>query len=225
MVFVCAHADLFYEKVPDEWIDRVFAVMALAKQHVFMVLTKRAERMRDYVGTRAGDWQVRLPESAPRHFFAGRPAIATWPLPNVWLGVSAEDQPHADERIPHLLATPASLRWISAEPLLGPMRLSNLYPVADDGVFVDGVHGCTPRIDWVVAGGESQGSDRPMRPEWVRSLRDQCRFAGVPFHFKQWGDWVPTGGGKLETMVRVGARAAGRLLDERIWDEFPEVRT
>jgi len=205
MIFVCAHGDLFHESVPDEWIDRVFAVMALAPQHTFQVLTKRSARMREYLAA----FQDR-PEAFARAMAfvvraAGRPgqlgltAIDNmlWPIPNIWLGVSVEDQARADERIPDLLATPAAVRWLSCEPLLGRVDLTMLHY---DGITnVDclrGMHGARQpmlaecdRIDWIVAGGESGHGARPMHPDWARSLRDQCAAAGVPFFFKQWGEW------------------------------------
>jgi protein gp37 len=196
MIFVCAHGDLFAEGVDEVWIDHVFAVMALAPQHTFQVLTKRPERMREYV----------LGMLSRRQFIAGygaliwggdRPdlvyetvddAIAK-PLPNVWLGVSVEDQKRADERIPILLDTPAAVRWISAEPLLGPVtfRWASWQPWHKAGKtdHLDGLR----RLDWIVAGGESGPGARPMHPDWVRALRDQCAAAGVPFLFKQWGNW------------------------------------
>lgn len=124
---------------------------------------------------------------------------APWPLPNVWLGVSVEDQAAADERIPLLLQTPAAVRWISAEPLLGPVDLRCLH--YDGMTNIDalaGSHGVTlplkgkcDRLDWIVAGGESGRRARPSHPDWFRSLRDQCAAAGVPFFFKQWGEWLP----------------------------------
>jgi protein gp37 len=112
----------------------------------------------------------------------------TWPLPNVWAGVSVEDQSTADERIPLLLQTPAAVRWVSAEPLLGPVDLRDF----DDGLW----RRSDACLDWVVVGGESGPSARPIHPDWARSLRDQCAEAGVPFLFKQWGDFYRRGGGK-----------------------------
>lgn len=231
MIFVCAHADLFHEAVPDEWIDRVFAVMALAPHHKFQVLTKRSKRMREYLNQRAKDWCAALPNAfAPgtfrmsRHELIARLGNTTmehrllynailpdWPLPNVWLGVSAEDQRRADERIPDLLATPAAIRWLSAEPLLGPIDLNVAWHGEDaldgecwgDCAWCENgyppMHNCQrgkgdwekgrSGLDWVVAGGESGPGARPMHPDWARSLRDQCAAAGVPFLFKQWGNW------------------------------------
>jgi protein gp37 len=166
-IFVNSVSDLFHEDVPDEFIDQVFAVMALADRHTFQVLTKRPK----------------------------------WPLPNVWLGTSVEDQKAADERIPLLIETPAAIRFLSIEPLLGPVDLTDVR--RHDGwrinaltgeEFLPGeiVSGHLGKIDWVIAGGESgssKQSPRPMHPDWARSLRDQCVAAGVPFLFKQWGEW------------------------------------
>jgi protein gp37 len=213
MIFVCAHGDLFHESVPDEWIDRVFAVMALAPQHTFQVLTKRSARMREYfresADWRAG-WRARiadlLNELKPGPLWNGN-VYQGWQnlhgrpdgLPNVWLGVSVEDQQRADERIPDLLATPAAVRWISAEPLLGPVDLcavrSGELPTAPIAGYIPltSTDHKPVRIDWVVAGGESGKGARPMHPDWARSLRDQCAAAGVPFFFKQWGNFLPAG--------------------------------
>lgn len=213
--FVNSMGDLFHESVPDVWIDKVFAVMALRPQHTFQVLTKRAERMRDYC-SRLKDRSVEIaqravwlriwddPDAAARDTVA---VIDAGALPNVWLGVSTERQQEADERIPHLLATPAAVRFISAEPLLGPLDIRQhlrAYQCHEcfngrtrvDGHFFDercpscngsGVE--TPRLGLVIVGGEN--GPRPMHPDWVRSLRDQCAGADVPFFFKQWGSWLP----------------------------------
>ena len=199
-IFVCAHGDLFAESVPDAWIDRVFAVMALAPQHTFQVLTKRARRMREYLSQ--ADRQSRI---AARGFFIdGGEFERRSPLPNVWLGVSAEDQARADERIPDLLATPAAVRFVSAEPLLGPV---NFRSINDAGAILNALTGASsdygdpdagmiapvetsgPRIDWVIVGGESGPGARPMHPDWARAIRDQCAAAGVAFFFKQNGEW------------------------------------
>ncbi len=204
-IFVCAHGDLFHENVPDEWIDRVFAVMALSPHHTFQVLTKRPERMREYMTRAAPSRMIDLAITSRR---LGATLLtcddvrrATWHLPNVWLGVSVESQAMADERIPLLLDTPAAIRWISAEPLLGLVDLTSL---CDGFMFIDATRGVwlhdddedsisafeKPKLDWVVAGGESGPGARPMHPNWARALRDQCSAAGVPFHFKQWGEYL-----------------------------------
>ncbi len=202
-IFVAAHGDLFHEGVTDAQLDLIFAVMALCPQHTFQVLTKRPERMRDYLTNDLRDVMIleqfnRLGAEHSRDGFGYR-----LPLPNVWLGVSVEDQVRADERIPALLATPAEVRWISAEPLLGPIDLSEIevlggdaviHPLAWDRDCIDadgGDHPDIPPLDWVVVGGESGKGARPMHPDWARQIRDQCAAAGVPFLFKQWGAWCP----------------------------------
>lgn len=196
MVFVCSMSDLFHEMVPDDYIAQVFEVMAKARHHTFQVLTKRVERLLDF----SRRWG-RLPA-------------------NVWVGASAENQFWAERRLPVLLAVPARVRFVSCEPLLGPIELRQWL--------------LSGRLDWVIAGGESGGPSRrrlvePCQPhptgspctvcggtgwvpkqeaiEWLRSLRDQCRDAGVPFFFKQWGGPRPESG--------------GRLLDGSIYDAWP----
>lgn len=216
-VFVCSMTDLFADFVPNEWIDRMFAVMALAPQHVFQVLTKRPERMRAYLsdprlGARLGEllvsvtWPTRatcdhlLDWSSPE-----LPARLRLPLPNVWLGTSVEDQAAADERVPYLLATPAAVRFLSCEPLLGLVRLTNIdchqrrdlpsfyWINALTGEHDDMCRPCArvPALDWVIVGGESGKDARPIHPDWARSLRDQCADAGASFFFKQWGEFRP----------------------------------
>lgn len=234
-IFVCAHADLFHDAVPDSWIDRVFAVMALAPWHTFQVLTKRPERMFRYLsGFRAeaiGFSEAEIYEAfgaLPPGSYKG-PTHRTMPLPNVWLGVSVENQEAAEERIPMLLQTPAAVRWVSAEPLLGHVNLVQVLWQAP------GEH----IIDWLVVGGESGPHARPMHPDWARGLRDQCAAAGVPFLFKQWGEWVPDpteylepltphnglhcwgGHGAESYSVKVGKKRAGRLLDGVLHDGYP----
>lgn len=258
MIFVCAHADLFHEAVPDEWIDRIFAVMALASQHTFQVLTKRSDRMREYFRESSG-WRTRIAgllgdlKPSPLwngnvhqgwHNLHGRPDG----LPNVWLGVSVENQAAADERIPDLLATPATVRWLSCEPLLGPVDLKGWIYAGWDG----DIRRRKPaaHIRWVVVGGESGPEARPMHPDWARSLRDQCEAAGTAYFFKQWGEWRPydpasdnfterdcTGeyGKKYQfqnigeehlaenLVIKVGKKAAGRLLDGKLYDAMPQI--
>ena len=203
MVFVNSMSDLFHEDVPDEFIDKVFAVMALAKQHTFQVLTKRPERMLEYFKSfrspeaEARGWNVCAWASEQLGMGGHEEQIAQTPkgLPNVWLGVTVENQEAADERIPLLLQTPAAVRWVSMEPLLGAVNLRQI-PV-DCGGMLDSLRGIDTalqchyvgKLDWVVVGGESGPHARPMHPDWARSLRDQCAAAGVPFLFKQWGEF------------------------------------
>ena len=208
-VFVNSMSDLFHEDVPDEFIDTVFAVMCKCCRrfdnqdlyaHTFQILTKRAERMQRYMAD---------PKRTERVFIAcdktplcGRASPPPWPLPNVWLGVSVEDQSTADERIPLLLQTPAAVRFLSCEPLLGPIDLTDVGQDRDGyGFTVNALTGepDAPKcigalmshsaISWVIAGGESGRKARPSHPDWFRSLRDQCAAVGVPFFFKQWGEW------------------------------------
>jgi protein gp37 len=235
-IFVCDMGDLFHESVPDKWIDDVFATIMKRHpeaekrvEHTYQILTKRVARMQKYFSG-WGWWKNR-------------------PMPNVWLGVSVENQHFADERIPLLLDTPAVVHFISAEPLLGPVDL--------DSERKDGLHalGCGDvshkslqmcrGLDLVICGGESGPNARPMHPDWARSLRDQCQAASVPFFFKQWGEWAPipnepfktekyrwvaadgsnagnVHGVKAQCMAKIGKKKAGRLLDGREWSEFPK---
>lgn len=254
-IFVCSMSDLFHDAVPDDAIDRVFAIMALAPQHTFQVLTKRPERMMEYM-TEDGIGRVGYVESLAKRMLRERsgkddPVLIgktlRWPLPNVWVGTSVEDQKRADERIPHLLNTPAAVRFLSCEPLLGPIDLTNIRPDGDahgwSAIWKGNAIG-RPWIDWVIVGGESGSRARAMHPDWAHSIRDQCQNASVPFFFKQWGEWahtrLPESGGNFVSpwppgteemilwhdgrgadMARVGKKVAGRTLDGRTWDEYP----
>ncbi|OCB15110.1 DUF5131 family protein [Mycobacterium intracellulare] len=226
-IFVNSMSDLFHDQVPDDYIAQVFAVMTVARQHTFQILTKRHARMRSLVGR--GLLDLVDHEAASMGFKVDR-----WPLPNVWLGVSAENQQWADIRIPALLDTPAAVRFVSAEPLLGPIDL-HTDPIEAGSPFWAG------HLDWVIVGGESGPGARPMHPDWARSLRDQCVAADIPFLFKQWGEWAsgnhrdPTLDGQVSIpyrpncpdpyplgwVRRIGKKAAGRELDGRTWDEYP----
>lgn len=197
-IFVNSLSDLFHEDVPDVFINQVFAIMRLCPQHTFQVLTKRPKRAFEWATREGVQDRVALWATVKARRFV---STLPWPLPNVWLGTSVEDQPAADERTPWLLRTPAAVRWLSCEPLLGPVNLTRLHH--EGLVNVDALHGrhgvlrplggANERIDWVVAGGESGPKARPMHPDWVRDIRDQCQVAGVAFFFKQWGEWIPTG--------------------------------
>lgn len=218
LVFVNSMSDLFHEAVPDDFIDAVFGVMAYASQHTFQVLTKRPARMADYLKT---DRRFQWANAAVRQFGGVDPDAVhdavnygKRELPNVWLGVSIEDQATADERIPLLFATPAAVRWVSAEPLLGPVSMRWLAAFSENAPtttqhprgrtnHLDGLR----RLNWLVLGGESGPKARPMHPQWARDLRDQCAAADMPFLFKQWGEWAPTvveAGGDLGGDLRKG---------------------
>ncbi|EPD94552.1 hypothetical protein HMPREF1486_03105 [Streptomyces sp. HPH0547] len=198
-VFVNSMSDLFHKDIPDEYIAKVFAVMALTPQHTYQILTKRHGRMRSLLNDRAFIVAVHT-ETYLLDRNAALGKDQQWPLRNVWLGVSVEDQKHADLRIPALLETPAAVRFLSCEPLLGPVDLKQaVIPMGSErghGLTASYVHagGCCRKfhgIDWVIVGGESGTGARPMHPQWARDLRDQCVTAGVPFFFKQWGAWGP----------------------------------
>lgn len=261
-VFVNSMSDLFHEDVADDFISQIFAVMALAPQHRFQILTKRPERMRDYLlrEKTPGDIHramVIVPNERTRNardrYFGGLTA-KHWPLENVWLGVSVEDQSTAAYRIPLLLETPAAIRFVSAEPLLQQVNLRQLGADAAGHPRWCQIDALTGRqsdmgppcsnlpvsLNWVVCGGESGWPGaKPMHPAWVRSLRDQCIAANVPFFFKQWGEWAPQGTAaetgdrylrtevlafadmKPQPMYRYGKRLAGRLLDGQTWDAYP----
>jgi protein gp37 len=238
MAFLDSMSDVFHARVSVDFLGRIFATMALTPQHTYQVLTKRPNRMRDLlvegrVHATMHEALLNLRRHGPRlpdpttRLLLARAAQCPWPLPNVWLGTSIE----ADEycwRADELRETPAAVRFLSLEPLLGPLPSLDL-----------------TGIDWVIAGGESGPKARPMDPEWVRDLRDRCVDAGIAFHFKQWGEWAPTGGfalggvshdsdgrrrilgsridrdGLREVLTRVGKKTAGRELDGRTWDQFP----
>lgn len=182
-VFVNSMSDLFHEKLANREIARVFATMADAKQHTFQVLTKRASRMLDWTTRKS------VREESPARF-------SVWPLPNVWLGVSVEDQATADERIPPLLQTPAAIRFVSYEPALGPVDFSSWLngreehgsPFSDPPArTVGGCVGWTPPLDWLIVGGESGPGARPFDVQWARDTVEQCRGADVPVFVKQLG--------------------------------------
>lgn len=178
-VFVNSMADLFHESVPFEFIDKVFAVMALTPQHTYQILTKRPERMREYLAerlptTRWMDYARSYRPEIPTE------AFNTKPLPNVWLGVSVENQEYADQRIPLLLRTPAAVRFISYEPALGPIDIEP---------ELMGATSCG-RPDWVIIGGESGHGARPFNVQWARDVIRQCRAAGVACFVKQMGSKV-----------------------------------
>jgi protein gp37 len=227
-VFVNSMSDLFHKDVPDEYIGAVFKVMHDTPRHTYQILTKRHGRMRSLLGRWAAEGILPVTheyedDCITTTTYDGVP----WPLPNVWLGVSVEDQERAELRIPALLDTPAAVRFLSCEPLLGPVDLHG--PIVNGHrprltYWLTGRPGwgpaerepsgvelrpltIGPKVDWVIAGGESGLASRPMNADWARTLRDQCAETGTAFHFKQWGGRTP----KLN----------GRELDGRTHDEFP----
>lgn len=215
MVFVCSMSDLFHEAIDFTIIDMLFGIMHDCSHHTFQVLTKRPERMLEYFNSRG-------------HI-----------LPNVWLGVTAENQDEANKRIPILLQIPAAIRFVSCEPLLGPIDLKQVIAAKLRNWILN--NETQYGLDWVICGGESGHNARPMHPNWARSLRDQCQEADVPFFFKQWGELLPGcqvnnikqvgrnsvqfrsphNPNKMNTYYKIGKTKAGRLLDGKEWNEWP----
>lgn len=174
MIFICSMSDLFYEKTPFEWIDSIFSIMSDLDQHIYVILTKRPEVVLEFFC-----WKIL------RSGFNWRPKD------NIWFGVTAENQHQANKRIPILLKIPAAKRFVSIEPMLGPVDIErwlkdNEWEDLLKSVKVNPIHG----LDWVICGGESGPKARPMHPDWVRSVRDQCKEANAPFFFKQWGAYA-----------------------------------
>jgi protein gp37 len=224
-VFVNSMSDMFHARVPAAFVARVFAVMAATPQHTYQILTKRPERMLRLVGEEI-DGGVALLEAAEAAGFESVTTSlyeASWPLSNVWLGTSIESDDRTGRTSP-LRKTSAAVRFISAEPLLGPLPSLDL-----------------TGIDWLIAGGESGPNARPVHPDWIRNLRDRCAATGTAFFFKQWGNWVSPSQMPADTFMdwdvangtslydrdqpwQVGKKRAGRLLDGREWDEYPADR-
>lgn len=231
MIFVNSQSDLFHEAIDDLTITRIFNVMALADWHIFQILTKRPVRMLEFVKKYIANSFTNEIE------IKGRKITFETAFKHVWFGVSCENQETADERIPLLLQTPAAIRWISAEPLIGEIDLDKAGAIEWDAIGGEAamLNFSRGKIDWVVAGGESGPNARPMHPDWARKLRDQCIAAGIPFFFKQNGayvwreTWGDSTGDKYifddgVFVNKVGKKAAGRLLDGREWNQMPGPR-
>jgi protein gp37 len=212
-IFVCSMGDLGHIEVKEKWFENIMGIISYCQQHAFLILTKRPERMKKLLS-------------------------GFWPFHNFWIGVSVEDQPTADERIPILLQIPAAKRFVSVEPMLEEMDLTKIkiatrhlgggktepatmsslktnYFFGQDGDYE------FAKLDWVICGGESGPHARPLHPDWVRSLKNQCQAAGVPFFFKHWGpDPFPE---KIRRDYDQGTPIypTGRLLDGREWNEYP----
>lgn len=257
-VFCASLADVFEDK-PDqpelyEWRQELFGLIGDTPYLDWLLLTKRPENVERMIACALHGTRLSLEDD----------------FPNVWIGTSVENQEQADKRIPELLQIPARVRFLSMEPLLGAVDLTcfmndTLDPEQSYG-YVNSLIGFTfdtegfgnrlsmGAVDWVIVGGESGSNARPMRPDWVCSIRDQCVETGVPFLFKQWGEWIPydakdhedwalthddisqwrwlTVDGRegpvwrkdiITTMIKIGKKKAGRLLDGRSWDQFPEI--
>lgn len=258
-IFVCSMGDLFHDDVPFKFIAQIYGIMSMCPQHTFMLLTKRPDRALKFYqwceekeqelykcpadqniyleylpGEIVGPYTEKYGDNFPDEI----------PLNNIWLGVTAENQARADERIPILLQIPAAVRFVSVEPMLGPLTIRSWCPVCR-AFLIDSMsptcgtcHSSTFHVDWVICGGESGPNARPMHPDWVKSLRNQCKAANVPFFFKQWGEWKPIsvgenvpqfafvkGPGHDGAVWRVGKKAAGRELDGKEYLQFPEAQS
>jgi protein gp37 len=220
-VFVNSMSDLFHEGLSGDIIDRVFAVMALCPQHTFQVLTKRSARMMEYLSSQtvqsritAFQWEIiesRVDPTDRRSDDIRATALdpdEDWPLPNVWMGVSAEDQTTANARIPNLLETPAAIRFVSYEPCLGPIDFMPWLRFEECG---GGHRTRSTKLNWLIAGFESGPNARPTDEDWIRDAKDQCVSAGVSFFYKQ----SAIHGKKIPTPE----------LDGQKWMQFPEVHT
>ena len=210
--------DLFHESTSFEEINAVFSVMADNDQHIFIVLTKRPQRMVEFY------WWKQQAHGIP------------WePSENVWMGVTAENQQEANNRLHHLNNITAAVKFVSIEPMLSPIS----FETALGHTLKWQAGGLKNCLSWVIVGGETGHNARPMRPDWVRSVREQCKNAGMPFFFKQWGEWLPTkfgGQGSAEFnwceenqpfqwMCKVGRKQAGNLIDGERFEEYPEVKS
>jgi protein gp37 len=234
--FVNSMSDLFHENVPFHFIDKIFAVMAIASQHTFQILTKRPKRMLEYF-----NWKDEGMQGSERiryqcwHSYGVEIDFSKWqwPLKNVWLGVSVENQQAANERIPLLLQTPSAVRFLSCEPLLGEVSIAEYFKEEGNGCYSLWID----YLDWVIVGGESGFGSRPMHPDWVRDLRDQCKIHEVPFFFKQWGEYMPVHDLRVNefgvkgkqwftfdpdtSVCKIGKKLSGRLLDGNLHNDFP----
>lgn len=212
-VFVCSISDLFHDLVKDVWLDNIFREFEYNRDLIFQVLTKRPQRALEYLMKK----QLKY-------------------LPNVWIGTSVEDQETADERIPILMKIPAALKFLSIEPMLGPVDiLGSMANGLDVEHFIE--YGSISRegiakIDWIICGGESGPGARPMASDWVRSIRDLCLDYKIPFFFKQWGEYIPKDQiidydksdlyAKMD-FIKQGKKHTGNILDGVVYNQFPQV--
>ncbi len=241
-ISVCSMGDLFHESVPFEWIDKVMAIILTENhflhrknkeccfnKHIFQILTKKPGRMNNYINefyTKRYNAVVSIISNKYNpDFVLGSESCKCnyFPLDNLWLGVTCENQQRADERIPLLLQTPATIRFVSCEPLLSDINLSRIsfgqiesrYG-GESPVFYNSLESYKGHngLDWVIVGGETGHNARPIRPDWVRNIKDQCKAAGVPFFFKSWGEWA--------CGYRIGKKHTGNKIDGVEYKEFPK---
>jgi protein gp37 len=224
----------------DDVRRRLFAVIEECTELDILLLTKRPENV---LGMAPRAWQKHFKFADPRVGPGGYIVDAKWPS-HVFVGATVENQEMADKRIPELLRIPARVRFLSMEPLLGEVDLAKAYEVTNVGTLaypLEVAEGGYLKINWVIVGGESGKNARPMHPDWTRKIQEQCQAAGVPFFFKQWGEWWPCergdtrelsfatpkevlvlDGERPSVVLRIGKKNAGRLLDGREWNEVPK---
>lgn len=252
-VFVNSMSDWLDDEVPLEWLAYLLETLALCPNVDFQLLTKRPENWKPRVNLVSGMYDLQTDEGRKAWAYGAEWYVAGKAPDNLWIGTTVEDQKAANTRIPHLLTIPAKVRFLSCEPLVGPIDfcipgpdMSRIYPLT--GHYRPHRHpepmpaaDLTKCIHWVIGGGESGGAAEPTHPDWLRSLRDQCAGAGVPFFFKQWGEWLPVThlrhaapdtplnraykGHKFDDgtlMLRVGVDTAGALLDGMPHLAFPQ---
>lgn len=236
MFFVNSMSDLFHNNVPFEFIEKVYMVMVENSQHIFQVLTKRPKRMVEFFEWLAtGVKKVGL-DSVPTQSSNIMDYLSA--LPNVWWGVSVEHQEAANERIPYLLKIPAVVRFLSCEPLLGYVDLTNAFWSKNQVPIGELRDLLVNKIDWVIAGGESGHNARPMHPDWVIDLKNQCKEVNVPFFFKQWGEWAPVHDLRVNekgiagktwytfdpdtSVCKVGKKLSGSKINGIEYKEFPK---
>jgi protein gp37 len=253
-IFIPSMGDLFFSEVNNTWRDWIMAIMALKPEHTFMILTKRPDAMKRYFEASKEDLVERWASATYEmglsdknddadacYCYVHNRAEKEWPFKNIWLGVTAEDQQRANERVPVLLSIPAAKRFVSVEPMLEKIDLVNVF--GDRSPVTGGQQ--LGYIDWVICGGESGPGARPMHPDWARFLQIQCKTATVPFFFKQWGEWLPSYdfGERLDKLIKnfpksrigkdhvfedgihmykIGKKAAGALLDGKRYREYPK---
>jgi protein gp37 len=247
-VFVCDVSDLFHDKVMFDFIASVFSIIAAKPLTTFQILTKRPDRALEFY-----QWATKNVDKVKTELKKTMPFLdLTFPPKNIWIGTSVENQEQADKRIPLLLQIPASVRFLSCEPLIGEVDLTHIVKERKPGTLytincLDNQFYPHQKINWVIAGGESGHMARPMHPDWVRSLRDQCQAANVPFFFKQWGNFIPFTefisrgngsskyfenniAGKFKHVVihdkayfKLGKSKSGNLLDGKQHLEFPKI--
>lgn len=231
-VFVNSMSDWLDDEVPIQWLAFLLETIRLCPWLDFQLLTKRPENWRERMSKVLTE-NASNPEYCTTYNWLSDWEMADTARPNVWIGTTVENQNYADQRIPHLLEIPAKVRFLSCEPLVGQVDIRHIRQADNQWFPMQHIH-------WVIAGGESGGQAQPSHPDWFRSLRDQCKMAGVPFFFKQWGEWLPVShmndveadatllrgykghkhpDGTL--MLRVTRQVAGKKLDGQEWQQFP----